>query len=65
MNPASVETSLAQHINRVLNSGQIARSDQKLFLGALASDRSLSSEENAGIRQVFERLQMGLLRVVE
>ncbi|MBE9179886.1 hypothetical protein IQ268_15045 [Oculatella sp. LEGE 06141] len=59
------QTTLMQVINRILISGQITRAEQNWFLRATLNDISLSIDELKQIRFVFDRLQMGLLKVVD
>lgn len=59
------QTSLAQTIDRVLSSGQITRADRQDLNVAAHSEQQLSSEEEAGIQEVWSRLQRGWLRVVD
>ncbi|UBF23563.1 hypothetical protein K9N68_17385 [Kovacikia minuta CCNUW1] len=48
-------------VDRILDSRKITRKDQHLLL----SLNILSPEERSLLNQVFDRLQMGLLRVVD
>ncbi|MBW4521233.1 MAG: hypothetical protein KME16_16230 [Scytolyngbya sp. HA4215-MV1] len=58
-------TSIKQVIRRIFESGKITRSDENYFLRVMTSDRSLNSEELKQITCVFDRLQMGLLKVID
>ena len=62
----SCQPPIAQVAERVLASGKITVKDQGWFLkAALSLENPLSPLEQAKVRQVFDRLQMGLLRVVD
>lgn len=52
-------------IQRILASGKITAADRIWFLQAMASDIPLNSQEMSQIKQVFDRLKMGLLKVVD
>ena len=56
---------LSPIINRILTSGKITRADESCFLKAATSDQPLSEEDSQQIRRIFERLEMGLLRIVD
>ncbi len=56
---------LAQVVDRIYRSGRITRVDERYFLQAMVADELLSHEEQAQVRNVFDRLQMGLLQVVD
>ena len=61
----SCQLPIAQVAESVLASGKITATDQSCFLqAALSSEDPLSPLDQTKIRQVFDRLQMGLLRVV-
>lgn len=57
--------SLTQIAKNILTSGRITRSDRQYFEAAMFSENPLSADEIARIREVFERLQKGWLRVVD
>jgi hypothetical protein len=59
------QTSLKHVINRIIASGQITRAERNWFLRATMTDMPFSIEELKQIRSVFDRLQMGLLKVVD
>ncbi|HIK29291.1 MAG: hypothetical protein N3E45_15175 [Oscillatoriaceae bacterium SKW80] len=59
------ENTIAQVIERILASGKITRADQISLQRAMSSENPLSVEETHKIKRVFERLQMGLLKVVD
>lgn len=56
---------IAQVVNRILNSGKITRADEKFFLRAMVAEEPLTAEEMQQVSNVLNRLQMGLLRVVD
>lgn len=62
--PEAVLTS-TQIINRILTSGKITAADRAWFLQATVADHPLNSQELAQVRQIFDRLRMGLLKVVD
>lgn len=53
--------SLQEVVEQILTSRKITRRDQRLLL----SWRSLNGDEQTLINQVFDRLQSGLLKVVD
>ncbi len=57
------QTFMMQIINSVLDSGQITSKERKWFLAATLWKNSLSAEEEAGVREIYESLQRGWLRV--
>lgn len=61
----SPKTSVKQVINRIFASGKITRSDENYFLRVLLTGRSLDESELLQINDVLQRLQMGLLKVVD
>lgn len=60
-----LQTSVEQVINRIFASGKITRSDENYFSRVLMTERSLSEGELAQVNSVRQRLQMGLLKVVD
>ncbi|MGI0489596.1 hypothetical protein ACN4EK_29620 [Pantanalinema rosaneae CENA516] len=60
-----MSTGISQVINRVLASGRITRADETVFLKAMVNEHPLNREEMDQINHVFDRLQMGLLKVVD
>jgi hypothetical protein len=56
---------LTDIIERILNSGQITSSEEDRFLAAMLQDVSLSPFEQAGIQEIFKRIQSGRLQVVK
>lgn len=62
---APVSSTSEEVIQRILASGKITAADRTWFLNAMASDLPLTSTEMRQINQVFERLRMGLLKVVD
>jgi hypothetical protein len=59
------QTSVEQVTNRIFASGKITRSDENYFSRVLLTERSLSDGELEQVSSVFQRLQMGLLKVVD
>jgi hypothetical protein len=57
--------SLEQVIKRVLGTGKITRNDEVFFQKATLSETPLDDEEMDQVTQVYDRLQMGLLKVVD
>lgn len=56
---------IGQVIERIYRSGKITRHDEWHFLRAMVAEEPLSREEQTQVRDVFDRLQMGLLQVVD
>ncbi|WP_416675717.1 hypothetical protein [Egbenema bharatensis] len=54
-----------QIIDRILSSGKITAADRAWFLTATRSNATLTTQQLAQIQQVFDRLRMGLLKVVD
>jgi hypothetical protein len=52
-------------VHGVLSSGRITTQDKQRFLDLLVSGTTLDSQQLAQVRQVSDRLQMGLLKVVD
>lgn len=52
-------------IKQILSSGRITSFERKWLLQATLSDTLLSSDEVAQIRHLVDRLQMGLIKVVD
>lgn len=61
----STSLTIAQVMDRVVRSGRITRVDEAYFLQAMVADTPLSHEEQTQVRNVFDRLRMGLLQVVD
>lgn len=61
----SAPLTIAQVLERIVRSGRITRVDEAYFLHAMVADTPLSHEEQNQVRNVFDRLRMGLLRVVD
>jgi hypothetical protein len=59
------QTSFEQVVDRIFASGKITRSDENYFLRVLLAERSLNETELLQINTVLQRLQMGLLKVVD
>ncbi len=56
---------IAQVIDRIMRSGRITRLDENYFFRAMLAEAPLTPAEQNQVRNVFDRLNMGLLRVVE
>ncbi len=52
-------------VERILAFRQITRTDQRLLMAALLSKDSFNENEQSQINLVFDRLQRGLIRVVD
>lgn len=52
-------------VERILAFRQITRIDQRLLMAALLSKDSFNENEHSQINLVFDRLQRGLIRVVD
>ncbi|HEY9699577.1 MAG TPA: hypothetical protein V6D10_20120 [Trichocoleus sp.] len=52
-------------IQQILSSGKITSFERKWLLQATVSDTLLSSDEVDQIRHLVDRLQMGLIKVVD
>ncbi len=57
--------SVERLVNKIFCSRKITRNDQRLLMSLVLSKDGLTSEEHSYIDQVFERLQRGLIHVVE
>lgn len=58
------QPSLGTVIERILATGTITRADKNYLLRAVVSETLLSHTEQHLVKRVFDRLQMGLLKVV-
>lgn len=54
-----------QIFEAILNSGQITRAQQKALLKMLCWENPITPEDQKQIKQVFHRLDMGLLKVTD
>lgn len=61
----SAQFSIEQMVHKITSSGKISRADQKQFMSALLSQKTISAAEEAMINRVFELLRAGRLRVVD
>ena len=62
---SSNRLTIAQVIDRIMRSGRITRLDENYFFRAMLAEAPLTQVEQNQVRNVFDRLSMGLLRVVE
>jgi hypothetical protein len=62
---SSLFTTLEQATHRILPSGQITAVDRSCLLQATLIDAPMHPDQADRIRQVFDRLQMGLLKIVD
>jgi hypothetical protein len=63
--PTPTQVTVEQVINRVITTGKITLADKDWFLRAALSDDFLTSQELRQVRNILDRLQMGLIKVVE
>ncbi len=56
---------IGQIMRRVIASGKITRADEFVLLQEMASDVSLSTEDMALLRNVMQRMDMGLIKVTD
>lgn len=61
----SAQLSIEQMVHKITSSGKISRADQKQFMAALLSQKTISAAEEVMINKVFELLRAGRLRVVD
>ncbi|MGD2181427.1 hypothetical protein [Lusitaniella coriacea] len=57
--------SLDRIATKIILSGKITRTDRIWFEAAIRSENPLSTQEQAKIREVFDRLQKGWLQVID
>ena len=57
--------SVEKLVNHIFCSRKITRNDQQLLMSLILSKDALSLEERLYIDKVFERLQRGLIHVVD
>jgi hypothetical protein len=66
MAPRHAQTNIQHAVRNILRTGKITRVDERLLHGAMRSEGlALSSEDLLQVREVMDRLQWGLLKVVE
>jgi hypothetical protein len=56
---------LQQVIDRILSSGRITSAERIWFHQIIMTDLVIDSETMGQIRRVFERLQMGLIKIID
>ncbi len=59
------DAAVSQITHRILASGKITRADQKSLQKITRMNTALSHESERRIQTLFDRLQMGLIKVVE
>ncbi|AFY64918.1 hypothetical protein [Geitlerinema sp. PCC 7407] len=59
------DAAVSQITHRILASGKITRADQKSLQKITLMNTALSNESEQRIQTLFDRLQMGLIKVVE
>lgn len=64
LNPLSA-TSISHVVNRILGSGKITREDEYVFQVAMVAEAPLNAQELSQVSDIYNRLQMGLLKVVD
>jgi hypothetical protein len=52
-------------IDRIYQSGSITRADENQLFLAMVAEQPLSGDQQSQVRDLFARLQMGLLRVLD
>lgn len=63
--PTMLHTTFAQVMQRIYQSGCITRRDENYLLRTTVAAECLTAEEHDQIRDLHQRLQMGLLHVVD
>ncbi|MBW4657451.1 MAG: hypothetical protein KME15_02160 [Drouetiella hepatica Uher 2000/2452] len=64
LNP-SRPTTLEQAARRILSSGKITTADRTCLLQVALTDHPILPQDSVQVRQILDRLQMGLLRIVD
>ncbi len=57
--------SIGQVIKRILGTGKITHDDELFFHQAMRSETPLDDEEMDQVTKVYDRLQMGLIKVAD
>lgn len=65
LSPTFAQTTLSQVIHRILACGKITSDDHHFLLRAMLSEQPLDEQDQSQVKLVFDRLKMGLLRVVD
>lgn len=63
--PNPSENAISRVIDRIYRSGKITRADEQYFLMAMVAENPLTREQQHQVRDITQRLQMGLLKVVD
>lgn len=61
----TTQLTLGRVMDQILRTGRITRAENNYLLRVQLMDRLLSREELQQVRQICDRLQMGLLKVVD
>ncbi len=56
---------IGQIMRQVIVSGKITRADELVFLRAMVAEDPLTPDDLNTLRQVMQRLDMGLIKVIE
>ena len=59
------QTFMLEVIKSVINSGKITSKERNWFLAATMWKNALSAEEEAGVKEIYSRIQRGWIRVVD
>ena len=62
-NVRPLKVRLRETVERIIKSGCITRADEDLLFHAATSDQVLSAEDMELVKNVFDRLQMNLLKL--
>ena len=62
-NVRPLKVRLRETVERIIKSGCITRADEDLLFQAATSDQVLSAEDMELVKNVFDRLQMNMLRL--
>lgn len=62
-NVRPLKVRLRETVERIIKSGCITRADEDLLFQAATSDQVLSAEDMELVKNVFDRLQMNMLKL--